>query len=327
MANKQIYIPNLVINELSEGLKDKLVEHLKTNSNVVTTDITGGLSSLQTTAKDSLVNAINENYGSIETNSQHIADNEGAISTINDNIGTLSNLTTTNKSNIVSAINEVNSTTPKLLTKNLTWDVANEAQLREALNEALKLKSAHIKRVITLRMTNDIVLANPISFVYVDCRNIIIDGQNQFKLQRNMSKFDDRIFYGLSAFHPNLTNLEISNTTATNQYGAGITLGDSHINLHNANVTVKNLYRGVVLAGCSVINARNINIDNCTHGIFSFQDNLVNLLSANIKNCNIGIRLNTGGGVISANEVVFENNTTDCNIPFNQVTANGIVFK
>ena len=177
-------------------------------------------------------------------------------------------------------------------------------------------------------MTDDIVLANPITFTYVDCRNIIIDGQNQFKVQKNMSRIEDKIFFGLhSAFLPRLMNLEISNTTATNQYGYGITLyHNSNINLHDPNVTIKNLYRGVVLVGCSVINARYINIDSCTQGIFSFNGSLADLGSASIKNCNTGIRVNNGCGVISANAAVFENNTTNCNIPFNQVTANGIVF-
>lgn len=70
-------------------------------------DKQGDLTQLKTTAKDNLVNAINENYDSIETNSQHIADNEGAISTINNNIGDLNDLTTTAKTSVVNAINEI----------------------------------------------------------------------------------------------------------------------------------------------------------------------------------------------------------------------------
>ena len=61
-------------------------------------------------------------------------------------------------------------------------------------------------------------------------------------------------------------------------------------------------------------------------GVNLFYNNLVDLGGASIKNCNIGIRVNDGCGVISTNYAVFENNTTNCNIPFNQVTANGIVF-
>ena len=289
----------------------------------------GDLSSLQTTAKGNLVGAINENFGNIQVNKNSINNIKGQISTTNNNIGTLSNLTTTNKSNIVSAINEVNNTTPKLLTQNLTWDVANEAQLREALNEALKFKKDNINTTITLRLTNDIFVTKSIVFTYVDCRNIIIDGQKQFKIQKNMSAVSDSIFNGLhSAFLPKLTNLEISNTTATNQYGRGIVLyHNSNINLHDVNVTLKNLNTGIVLAGCSVIEARAINIDSCMYGVISFNSNLVDLGGASIKNCNIGIRVINGGGVISANSAVFENNTTDCSIPFNQVTASGIVFK
>lgn len=251
------------------------------------------------------------------------------ISNIDNNIGVLSNLTTTNKSNIVSAINEVNNTTPKLLTRNLTWDVANEAQLREALNEALKFKKADIASVITLRMTADIVLAKTIIFTYVDCRNIIIDGQSQFKVQKNMSVAGDSVFYGLySAFLPKLMNLEISNTTATNQYGFGIVLyHNSNIDLHDTNITLKNLKTGIEIAGACGINAREISIDSCNIGVNSFFNNVIDLGGASIKNCNIGINVYAGGGVISATNAVFENNTTDCNIPFNQVTANGIVFK
>ena len=290
----------------------------------------GDLSSLRTTAKDNLVGAINENFSNIQVNKNSINNIKGQISTTNNNIGSLRNLTTTNKSNIVSAINEVNNTTPKLLTQSLTWDVANETQLREALNGALKLKKDNIAAIITLRMTDDIVLAKPIIFTCVDCRNIIIDGQKQFKVQKNMSELYDRIFYGIrSAFLPELMNLEISNTTATNQYGHGIVLyHNSNINLQEeSNVTVKNVNIGILIAGCSVINARTISIDSCNIGVRSYCANVIDLGLASIKNCNIGIRVNSGGGVISANRAVFENNTTDCSIPFNQVTADGIVFK
>ena len=122
-------------------------------------------------------------------------------------------------------------------------------------------------------------------------------------------------------------NLEISNTTATNQYGYGIVLyHNSNIHLNRSKVKVKNLNSGVVLAGCGVINARLIAIDSCMYGVNAFNGNLVDLGVASIKNCNTGIIVRSGGGVISANQAVFENNTTNCSIPFNQVTASGIVF-
>ena len=144
-----------------------------------------------------------------------------------------------------------------------------------------------------------------------------------------MSSTTDTVFYGLySAFLPKLMNLEISNTTATNQYGRGITLyHNSKIDLHESNVTLKNLNMGINTAGVCVIEARLININSCNTGVNSFYNNVIDLGVANIKNCNTGIKIYVGGGVISVNNGIFENNTTDCNIPFNQVTANGIVFK
>ena len=93
-----------------------------------------------------------------------------------------------------------------------------------------------------------------------------------------------------------------------------------------SNVKVKNCNSGVVLAGCSLFNARSIAIDSCMCGVEASHNNLADLVLASIKNCNIGIRVLSGGGVISTTSAVFENNTTNCNIPFNQVTANGIVF-
>ena len=73
--------------------------------NIIENNI-GSLSSLSTTDKTSVVNAINE----VDTNSKSNATN----------IGTLSNLTTSNKTSIVNAVNEVDADIKKFNLTNIT---------------------------------------------------------------------------------------------------------------------------------------------------------------------------------------------------------------
>lgn len=78
----------------------------------------GSLSSLNTTDKTSIVNAINEVDDNSKTNKT--------------NIGTLSNLTTTNKSTIVNAVNEVDANIKKFNLDNITQYSANAIRTSNA---------------------------------------------------------------------------------------------------------------------------------------------------------------------------------------------------
>ena len=71
----------------------------------------GNLTNLETTAKNNIVNAINEVVGVNTIQTNNINTNTSNISVNATSIGTLNNLDTTNKSNLVSAINEVKSKT------------------------------------------------------------------------------------------------------------------------------------------------------------------------------------------------------------------------
>lgn len=84
----------------------------------------GSLNDLTTTAKNSIVNAINEVVGVNETQTNNINNNTANISVNATSIGTLNNLDTTNKSNLVSAINEVNSNV-KNLNLSIIEDITN----------------------------------------------------------------------------------------------------------------------------------------------------------------------------------------------------------
>ena len=95
----------------------------KANSNE--TNI-GNLSDLTTTAKNSIVNAINEVVGVNETQTRNINNNTANIAINATSIGTLNNLDTTNKSNLVRAINEVNSKTEIKINDFITLSVINE---------------------------------------------------------------------------------------------------------------------------------------------------------------------------------------------------------
>lgn len=105
-----------------KNFNEQIATPIQSNSNNI-----GSLSSLQTTTKSSLVGAINENLGKINTNITNIGtlttlqttsksslvgainENKGNISTNSSNIGSLSSLTTTAKSTLVAAVNEVKS--------------------------------------------------------------------------------------------------------------------------------------------------------------------------------------------------------------------------
>ena len=71
-------------------------------------DSIGTLSSLTTTAKTSLVAAVNEVDADVATNTNNIATNTSNIATNTSAIGTLANLTTSSKTDLVVASNEIN---------------------------------------------------------------------------------------------------------------------------------------------------------------------------------------------------------------------------
>lgn len=86
----------------------------------------GTLSNLTTTDKSSLVNAINEVDGNVDTISGTVAQQTIDIAANTSAIGNLANLETTNKTNLVSAVNEVDSLINKLNLTNFDSYTAND---------------------------------------------------------------------------------------------------------------------------------------------------------------------------------------------------------
>lgn len=119
-----------------------------------TTNI-GTLSNLTTTAKTSLVSAINEVDSNTDTNTS-------SIGTINSNIGTLSNLTTTAKNNLVSAINEVDAEadTNSLNIGTLSTNLGNISSL--VTSDKTSVVNAINEIFNYLNLTDNRALSNPV---------------------------------------------------------------------------------------------------------------------------------------------------------------------
>lgn len=111
----------------------------------------GNLSNLNTTAKNDLVSAINENQGNITTNTNNIGTNTSNIATNTTNIGTLTNLTTTSKTDLVVATNEVNAKIGTL--SNLETTI--KSNVVNAINEIVeKFNLSNYKNNINVTATN-----------------------------------------------------------------------------------------------------------------------------------------------------------------------------
>ena len=95
----------------------------------------GTLSSLTTTAKTSLVAAINEVDAEVATNTNNIATNTSNIATNTTHIGTLTNLTTTSKTDLVVASNEINAKVGNLSNLNTSAKSSAVAAINEVLND------------------------------------------------------------------------------------------------------------------------------------------------------------------------------------------------
>ena len=194
-------------------------------------DKQGDLTQLKTTAKDNLVNAINENYDSIETNSQHIADNEGAISTINDNIGNLQNLTTTAKTSVVNAINEIDNSL-----KNNNFVTLDTNQSVSGLKTFTTLPQSSV----TPANDTDLVTKS-----YVDTQIADIDTTNLAKLDSNNQFTGENTFDIIPKSNGTPTN---DTDLVTKAYVDNIQVGTSNLaKLNEANTfTESNTFEGEV---------------------------------------------------------------------------------
>lgn len=91
----------------------------------------GDLTTLDTTAKNNLVSAINEVNTQVGTNTGNISTNTSNISTLGGEIGTIANLTTTDKTSLVNATNEVNAKVGNLANLSTT----DKTSVVDAINE------------------------------------------------------------------------------------------------------------------------------------------------------------------------------------------------
>ena len=135
---------------------------------------------------------------------QILNDFSSAIIENQENIGVLSNLQTTAKDNLVGAINEVNSTTPKLLTKELTLTVGaggDFEDLKDAIDEALRYKKNRHSIVITIKTGH--IVRKPIVFYSTDLSYINIISEvpaEEILVSRESAISKTRGFYTFMAF-------------------------------------------------------------------------------------------------------------------------------
>ena len=279
----------------------------------------GVLSSLQTTAKDNLVGAINENFSNIQVNKNSINSIKGQISTTNNNIGTLSNLTTTNKSNIVSAINEVNNTTSKLLTRNINWSVGtggNFTDLGSALLEASKYKQTGLFRIV-ITLLNNLTLSKTVAVPY-NLPNVILDGNN-FRIDiMDKTCFNAYKHNGMLVIKNLIINNTGSNTGGSNFIG-GIFIDNFGVINIGENVTITNFKNGILCGTASIANAKfaaNLKIEGCYIGLSCFANGLIIAYNTLIKDATNGLVVWENGG-ISVGSPTFKNVKIETNIPVN----------
>lgn len=260
-------------------------------------------------------------------------DFSSAIIENQENIGTLSNLTTTNKSNLVSSINEVNNTTPKLLTKNLTWSVGTGGKfttLREALNEAMKYSRNFD---ITLKLKSGFIWNQSIAIYNKNLSGIVIESEDHEVIADGsiLSSSANNFFLTLTnsvglCFRILLNCINMNDSPK--KHGIAIRRASSlefFKNTPSQNIGCKGANWNIFVGAASYADLGSAVIENALIAGIHCESSVVNAYNSSFKNCNKGVEV-TMGGIVNTSRATFTNNTTNCNIPFNQVTANGIVF-
>ncbi|EIS5115218.1 hypothetical protein LZ197_001134 [Campylobacter coli] len=234
--------------------------------------------------------------------SKGVIDNKTAIKALNSQYGSL--LTSS----------------PKLLTKNLIWNVGSGGDyedLQTAINEASKYINFS-NDTITIKLKNSLSLPNMIKITKVNIPFVNLDF-NGFSLNYGLL-FDNSIFGKIIK-----ANINSSGNCINGINNSEIILTD--------NITL-NGYDGIISSTGSKVtylNSSNNNITiNCQSGRYGIYANLggkIEVQNSNIE-CNNGTALFAiTGGIINANLSVITGTSTQSNISFNTFTNNGYILK
>lgn len=220
---------------------------------------------------------------------------------------------------------------PKLLKENLEWSVGSNSKyknLKTAIFEAAKYINPS-NFTITLKLTSDITLNENIDLINMDLRHIIIDGDNNtYKIQRAMTN-SDTMFNVNRTYMLNFHYVTLYNSSQNKQGSC----------INNANLSmVEHYYKGLIIDGFNVgvgtssasqLSYSGVTIQNCNNAISTLQSGNVCIAVSTIKNNTTGILMDRGSIVCIDNRTNtnFSNNTTNCNIAFNQLTDKGICIK
>lgn len=216
----------------------------------------------------------------------------------------------------------------KLLTENLTWNVGSGGDyedLQTALNEAEKYTKKQ-NTTITLKLINNITIQNFLNISYSDFSNVIIDGQNLYEIQCNMTSNSETFITGYLSNFPIFKDITIKNT-GTSKNGTCISANNnSNFGCYYTRLKINNFNTGVVVSGSSTCDIRGIEVANNSFGISASHAGIVTLDNAKINNNTTGVNL-TYGSFVSIGRAIFSGNSQDCNISYNTLTSNGIAFK
>ncbi|EAH9758553.1 hypothetical protein EY869_08780 [Campylobacter coli] len=208
----------------------------------------------------------------------------------------------------------------KLLTKNLTWNVGSGGDyedLQTAINEASKYINFS-NYTITIELKNSLSLSGIIKIAKVNIPFVNLDF-NGFSLNYGLV-FDNSIFGKIIK-----ANINSSGNCINGINNSEIILTD--------NITL-NGYDGIISSTGSKVtylNSSNNNITiNCQSGRYGIYANLggkIEVQKSNIE-CNNGTALFAiTGGIINANLSVITGTSTQSNISFNTFTNNGYILK
>lgn len=245
----------------------------------------------------------------------------------------------------------------KLLTSNMTIILGgtegfsnDRYGLINAINEAGKYRSVNNAK-ITIKLPTDITLSDSMLFQSIDLRHVIIEGRST--ADRTVLKFADGVagkiifnfdyssgptFRYLSlqdnAKHSN-TGIVLNNNSTASIENITINGFKNGIELRNSRLTTNGADKTTTISNCTVNGAYIVisSIFEFEGGIFDGNNiacvcgtSTANLIRAEIKNSTTGIQVGSAG-IVQAAGSVLTNNTKDCNVGYNTVTSNGIVFK
>lgn len=222
--------------------------------------------------------------------------------------------------------------------------------LINAINEAGKYRSVNNAK-ITIKLPTDITLSDSMRFQSIDLRHVIIEGRRT--ADRTVLKFADGVagkiifnfdyssgptFRYLSlqdnAKHSN-TGIVLNNNSTASIENITINGFKNGIELRNSRLTTNGADKTTTISNCTVNGAYIVisSIFEFEGGIFDGNNiacvcgtSTANLIRAEIKNSTTGIQVGSAG-IVQAAGSVLTNNTKDCNVGYNTVTSNGIVFK